>query len=154
MPRRRGNVQNPRLWTTSSVRTQMPFGRRIHLASCFEDFVFIVRCCFVVVVVVVVHTQRERKNRQHIREIQNACTNTHTDRQRVMKRVNKKARFMLPSKNNKSARTFQYLVCATKATSCNFERNSMAEVSEDNGVLFSSSCSSSSSPNDARGGFR
>ena len=151
MPRRRGNVQNPRLWTTSSVRTQMPFGRRIHLASCFEDFVFIVRCCFVVVVVVVVHTERKRVHRQHIREIQNAYTNTQTDRQRVIKRVNKKSRFMLPSKN----KTFQYLVCATKATSCNFERNSMAEFSEDNGVLFSSPCSSSSSsPNDARGGFR
>jgi hypothetical protein len=65
----------------------MPFGRRIHLASCFEDFVFIVRCCFVVVVVVVVvvHGEKERKNRQHIREIQNAYTNTHTDRQRVIK---------------------------------------------------------------------
>ena len=50
------------------------------------------------------HREKERKNRQHIREIQNAHTNTHTDRQSVIKRANKKARFMLPSKTTTKAR--------------------------------------------------
>ena len=84
----------------------MPFGRRIHLASYFEDFVFIIDVDVSLLLLLFTQREREKEPSAHQRDTKRTHkhTNTHTDRQSVIKRANKKARFMLPSKTTTKAR--------------------------------------------------
>jgi hypothetical protein len=70
----------------------MPFGRRIHLASYFEDFVFIIDVDVSLLLLLLLFTQREREKEPsaHQRDTKRTHKHTQTDRQSVIKRASKK----------------------------------------------------------------